>query len=130
MILSGVFIPLSSLPLGLRIVARALPLTYAVEALQSATAGMDMFVLAAFTALFRVSGYKWYSRYPAISAVYKHKEHLHKRHRNGKILVPAGKSQRQGSKNRKDNQHIARERVKRIRKGGNKSGYNRVNNQR
>ena len=58
MFLSGVFVPLSALPPGLRIVARALPLTYAVEALQSATgvrqpltAGMDMAVLAAFTAL-------------------------------------------------------------------------------
>ncbi len=58
MFLSGVFIPLSALPPGLRIVARVLPLTYAVEALQSATgiqqpltAWMDMLVLAAFTAL-------------------------------------------------------------------------------
>ena len=58
MFLSGVFVPLSALPPGLRIVARVLPLTYAVEALQSATgvrqpltAGMDMAVLAAFTAL-------------------------------------------------------------------------------
>ncbi len=57
MFLSGVFVPLSSLPLGLRIVARVLPLTYAVEALQAATgvrqppAGADILVLAAFTAL-------------------------------------------------------------------------------
>ncbi len=58
MFLSGVFVPLPSLPLGLRIVARALPLTYAVEAIQSATgighpsaAGLDMLVLAAFTAI-------------------------------------------------------------------------------
>jgi len=58
MFLSGVFVPLSALPPGLRIVARVLPLTYAVEALQSATGvrqplavGLDMAVLAAFTAL-------------------------------------------------------------------------------
>jgi ABC-2 type transport system permease protein len=59
MFLGGVFMPVTSLPLGLRIVARALPLTYAVEALRSAmTEGMglttarDLGVLAVFTVAF------------------------------------------------------------------------------
>jgi len=59
MFLGGVFVPVASLPLGLRIVARALPLTYAVEALQVAMAGgqpllgvLHLVVLAAFTAVF------------------------------------------------------------------------------
>jgi ABC-2 type transport system permease protein len=57
--LGGVFVPVGTLPLGLRIVARCLPLTYAVEALRSAveggslsTAALDLAVLAAFTAVF------------------------------------------------------------------------------
>jgi ABC-2 type transport system permease protein len=56
MFLGGVFVPVSSLPLGLKIVARALPLTYAVEALQVAMGGgdlwlgaLDLGVLLAFT---------------------------------------------------------------------------------
>jgi ABC-2 type transport system permease protein len=59
MFLGGVFVPVASLPLGLQIVARALPLTYAVEALHAAIAGgalsrgiLDLAVLAAFTVLF------------------------------------------------------------------------------
>jgi ABC-2 type transport system permease protein len=57
--LGGVFVPVSSLPLGLRIVARLLPLTYAVEALRTAMAGgalraavLDLLVLAAFALVF------------------------------------------------------------------------------
>jgi ABC-2 type transport system permease protein len=59
MFLGGVFMPVTSLPLGLRIVAQALPLTYAVEALRvSMTEGMvltaarDLGVLAVFTVAF------------------------------------------------------------------------------
>jgi ABC-2 type transport system permease protein len=57
MFLGGVFIPVASLPLGLRIVARLLPLTYAVEVLRTALAGgklaaggLDLAVLALFAA--------------------------------------------------------------------------------
>jgi ABC-2 type transport system permease protein len=42
MFLGGVFVPLSSLPVCLQIVARLLPLTYAVEALRSALAGRPL----------------------------------------------------------------------------------------
>jgi len=59
MFLGGVFVPVASLPPGLQIVARALPLTYAVEALDIAmiggsftTAIVDLGVLAVFTAIF------------------------------------------------------------------------------
>jgi ABC-2 type transport system permease protein len=59
MFLGGVFVPVASLPLGLQIVARLLPLTYAVEALDVAMTGgspvtaiVDLVVLAAFTAVF------------------------------------------------------------------------------
>jgi ABC-2 type transport system permease protein len=59
MFLGGVFVPVASLPLSLKVVARALPLTYAVEALQVATMGgsltravVDLGVLAAFTVVF------------------------------------------------------------------------------
>jgi ABC-2 type transport system permease protein len=59
MFLGGVLVPVASLPLGLRIVARALPLTYAIEALEVAlvdgrlaTAALDLGVLTAFTAAF------------------------------------------------------------------------------
>jgi ABC-2 type transport system permease protein len=59
MFLGGVFVPVASLPLGLHIVARFLPLTYAVEALDVAvvggswvTAAVDLVVLAVFTAVF------------------------------------------------------------------------------
>jgi ABC-2 type transport system permease protein len=55
MFLGGVFIPVASLPLGLQVVARLLPLTYAVEALRVALAGgplapglLDLVVLAVF----------------------------------------------------------------------------------
>jgi ABC-2 type transport system permease protein len=58
MFLGGVFIPVASLPLGLRIVARLLPLTYAVEALRTALTGgklaagvLDLAVLALFAAI-------------------------------------------------------------------------------
>jgi ABC-2 type transport system permease protein len=57
MFLGGVFIPVDSLPLGLQIVARLLPLTYAVEALRTALAGgtlaaglLDLGMLVLFAA--------------------------------------------------------------------------------
>jgi ABC-2 type transport system permease protein len=56
MFLGGVFVPVSSLPGWLRVVARLMPLTYAVEALRTAMTGgelsvalVDLAVLAAFT---------------------------------------------------------------------------------
>ena len=56
MFLGGVFVPVASLPLGLQIVARALPLTYAVEVLHVAMIGgelslavLDLAILAGFT---------------------------------------------------------------------------------
>ncbi len=59
MFLGGAFVPVASMPLGLRIVARAFPLTYAIEALEVATTDgrlmtgvMDLGILAAFTAVF------------------------------------------------------------------------------
>jgi len=61
MFLGGVFVPVMELPQGLRIVARLLPLTYAVEAMNAAmmggswaTATIDLLALAAFSALFFV----------------------------------------------------------------------------
>jgi ABC-2 type transport system permease protein len=58
MFLGGVFVPVMSLPPGLQIVARALPLTYAVEALGAAMRGaglaaasLDLLVLVGFTAV-------------------------------------------------------------------------------
>ncbi len=55
MFLGGVFVPVASLPSGLQAVARALPLTYAVEALRLAMTGgsladavLDLLALAAF----------------------------------------------------------------------------------
>ena len=58
MFLGGVFVPVASLPLGLQIVARALPLTYAVEVLRAAVEGgwsvstsLDLIILAGFTAV-------------------------------------------------------------------------------
>lgn len=65
MFLGGVFVPVDSLPVGLQIVARALPLTYAVEALRTALSGgslrraaLDLAVLAAFAAaLFALAVY-------------------------------------------------------------------------
>ncbi|MBN1134937.1 MAG: ABC transporter permease [Anaerolineae bacterium] len=59
MFLGGVFVPVASFPPGLLVVARLLPLTYAVEALDvamtggsSTTAIVDLGILAAFTAAF------------------------------------------------------------------------------
>jgi ABC-2 type transport system permease protein len=59
MFLGGVFVPVASLPLGLQIVARLLPLTYAVEALDAALTGgspltaiVDLGILVAFAATF------------------------------------------------------------------------------
>jgi len=56
MFLGGVFVPVASLPSGLRVVARLMPLTYAVEALRAALSGgslapalLDLAVLALFT---------------------------------------------------------------------------------
>ncbi len=57
MFLGGIFVPLSAMPPVLQAVARALPLTYAVEGLQAALEGrtslmtaLDLGVLAAFSA--------------------------------------------------------------------------------
>jgi ABC-2 type transport system permease protein len=59
MFLSGVLMPLEALPRWLRVVARALPLTYAVEALRAAWGQVptgralpDLAVLVAFAAVF------------------------------------------------------------------------------
>jgi len=56
--LCGVFVPLSAMPPALRVVARGLPLTYAVEALREAMAGsalsvaaLDLLALIGFTAV-------------------------------------------------------------------------------
>lgn len=56
--LGGVFVPVASLPLALRIAARLMPLTYAVEALRAALDGagagsalLDLAVLALFTSV-------------------------------------------------------------------------------
>jgi ABC-type multidrug transport system permease subunit len=53
-----VFVPVASLPTSLQIVARALPSTYAVEALRAAMGGgaqssasLDLVALAGFTAV-------------------------------------------------------------------------------
>ena len=58
MFLGGVFVPVASLPPVLQIVARLLPLTYAVEALRvalfggsPALAALDLLALAGFTAI-------------------------------------------------------------------------------
>jgi len=58
MFLGGVFVPVASLPPGLQIIARALPLTYSVEALRTALGGgslldaaLDLLVLTAFATL-------------------------------------------------------------------------------
>ncbi len=57
MFLGGVFVPVDSLPFGLQVVARLLPLTYAVEALRAALFGsaptqaaLDLLALAGFAA--------------------------------------------------------------------------------
>ena len=62
MFLGGVFVPVASLPLGLRIVAHALPLTYSVDALSVAMAGgpwaavwLDLVVLVVFSVAFFVA---------------------------------------------------------------------------
>jgi ABC-2 type transport system permease protein len=59
MFLGGVFVPVASLPQWLQIVARALPLTYTVEALRAALDGgdlvraaVDLLILAAFAVVF------------------------------------------------------------------------------
>jgi ABC-2 type transport system permease protein len=56
MFLGGVFVPVAALPVPLRVVARALPLTYAVEVLEAALGGtvtamaaLDLIMLVAFT---------------------------------------------------------------------------------
>ena len=56
--LCGIFVPLPRLPLALQVLARALPLTYSVEALRAALLGpiswqmaLDLGVLGAFAAL-------------------------------------------------------------------------------
>ena len=58
MFLGGVFVPVASLPPGLQVVARALPLTYAVEALRLTMTGgsladavLDLLALAAFAVI-------------------------------------------------------------------------------
>lgn len=57
MFLGGVFVPVAALPIGLQVVARLLPLTYAVEALRAALLGgaigmamLDLLALAGFAA--------------------------------------------------------------------------------
>jgi ABC-2 type transport system permease protein len=57
MFLGGVFVPVNSLPFGLQVVARLLPLTYAVETLRAAMMGgpllavvLDLLVLTLFAA--------------------------------------------------------------------------------
>jgi ABC-2 type transport system permease protein len=69
MFLGGVFVPVAALPLGLQIVARALPLTYSVEALRIALEGgplsiaiLDVTMLAAFTAVFFLFGVRVLAR--------------------------------------------------------------------
>jgi ABC-2 type transport system permease protein len=59
MFLGGVFVPVASLPLWLRVVARVLPLTYAVEAMRAAMGGeevsralLDLLLLGAFALVF------------------------------------------------------------------------------
>jgi ABC-2 type transport system permease protein len=59
MFLGGVLVPVASLPVGLRIVARTLPLTYVTEGLEVATIGgrlmtavIDLGMLTAFTVVF------------------------------------------------------------------------------
>ncbi len=61
MFLGGVFVPVASLPLSLRVVAHALPLTYTVDALSVAMTGgpwssawLDLVVLAGFSTAFFV----------------------------------------------------------------------------
>jgi ABC-2 type transport system permease protein len=61
MFLGGVFVPVASLPPWLRVVARLLPLTYAVEAMRAAVGGedmtravLDLLVLGAFATVFFV----------------------------------------------------------------------------
>jgi len=58
MFLGGVFVPVDSMPLVLQVVARLLPLTYAVEVLRAALIGggladaaLDLVVLIAFTVI-------------------------------------------------------------------------------
>ena len=58
MFLGGVFVPVDSLPFGLQVVARLLPLTYSVEALRAALFGgspalaaVDLLALAGFAAV-------------------------------------------------------------------------------
>jgi ABC-2 type transport system permease protein len=58
MFLSGVFVPLAGLPAALQVLARLLPLTYTIEALQASLYGgpverivLDLLVLAAFATL-------------------------------------------------------------------------------
>jgi len=58
MFLNGVFVPVESLPGGLQIVARVVPLTYSVEIMREALTGTpfnyglaDLAVLAGFTAV-------------------------------------------------------------------------------
>ncbi len=57
--LGGVFVPLASMPPALQVVARALPLTYSVEALRGALSGsspavgaLDLVILAGFAVVF------------------------------------------------------------------------------
>jgi ABC-2 type transport system permease protein len=73
MFLGGVFVPVASLPLGLQIVARLLPLTYAVEVLRAAIEGgwsvsvsLDLLVLAGFTAVLFALAVRVLSRREAV----------------------------------------------------------------
>ena len=58
MFLGGVFVPVAAMPKGLQVIARTLPLTYSVEALQAAlaggswpAAGIGLLVLTAFAVI-------------------------------------------------------------------------------
>ena len=46
MFLGGVFVPVDSLPTALQVIARALPLTYSVEALRAALMGGSLYIAA------------------------------------------------------------------------------------
>jgi len=70
MFLGGVFVPVASLPSGLQIVARLLPLTYAVEALAAALFGgpaslaaSDLLALAGFAAVLFVLAARMLARH-------------------------------------------------------------------
>jgi ABC-type multidrug transport system permease subunit len=67
--LGGVFVPMDSLPTALQVIARALPLTYSVEALRVALRGgslavgmLDLGVLAGFAVILFVLAARFLAR--------------------------------------------------------------------